>query len=219
MTRRTKGATMAKSVVQPLPVIIEFLLDETGSMDSIKQSAIAGFNDFLREQRNASDTALFTLTKFDSSGLRTPYVDLDVKMVPELTINTFCPGATTNLRDAIVERSNALSHRLSTWTMTPHVLFICLTDGGDNASRFSEEYVRNVLGSRMESGWTYAYLGANQNAIQVGMRMGFPEGNCKTFAVEEVATAMHDVSASTTAYRAARSAAVATYSTSNYFSG
>lgn len=218
-SRPKKGrATVVAQPQQPLPTVIEFLLDETGSMDSVKAPTIGGFNDFLREQRSNPGLALLTLTKFDTTGLKTPFVDIDVKVAPELTWNTFNPGSSTNLHDAIVERSVALAERLSSWQTKPHVLFIVMTDGMDNASRRTADHVRENVIYNMERGWTYAYLGADQNALMIAQRLGFPEGNVKSFASAEMQKTFHDVSKATTAYRSARAMATDTFTSTDYFS-
>jgi hypothetical protein len=219
MARRTSRATAPVAVVHPIPTVIEFLLDETGSMSWVKRQCIGGFNDFLKEQRANPGLALLTLTKFDTTGLKTPYVDIDVRQAPDLTWSTFNPGASTNLRDAIIQRSAALADRISKWTVKPHVLFICMTDGHDNASHFAEDVTRTTITANMGvCGWTYAYLGADQNAINIGTRLGFPEGNCKSFASAEMQQALQHVATATTAYRAARAASAETYSSTDYFS-
>ncbi len=45
---------------------ISIILDRTGSMQSIRDDVIGGFNSFLAEQQEASGTASLTLVQFDS---------------------------------------------------------------------------------------------------------------------------------------------------------
>jgi hypothetical protein len=46
--------------------LVTFVLDETGSMESIKDDTIGGFNSYLESLRDESDGPVeFTLLKFD----------------------------------------------------------------------------------------------------------------------------------------------------------
>src|ERR1700748_77800 len=160
---RRKPVTAPIDVVQHIvPTIIEFLLDETGSMSSCKNETVAGFNDFLAEQQRQAGKCLLSLTKFDTNGQRSPYVDIDVNMIPAMHPDWFLPGASTNLRDTIGVRITSLQDRLRTWTIEPNILFVVMTDGGDNASRqFDEQDITRALGQHMEMNWTFVYLGAD----------------------------------------------------------
>lgn len=184
------------------PTIIEFLLDETGSMSSCAHAVVSGFNDFVSEQRAAGGKCLLTLTKFDTTGIKTPYVDLSVQMVPTMTPAMFTPCASTNLYDTIGERMTALTERLNTWANKPNVLFVVMTDGGDNASSLPETAVRsNIEHMGKEHGWSFVYLGAHEQALAVAARLGFAPGNSKQFKASQMRETMQDLAKATKAYR------------------
>ena len=184
------------------PTIIEFLLDETGSMGSCQHAVVSGFNDFVSEQRAAGGKCLLTLTKFDCSGIKTPYVDLSAQMVPTMTPAMFTPGSSTNLYDTIGERMSALTERLKTWSAKPNVLFVVMTDGGDNASTLPETAVRsNLLHMTEAHGWSFVYLGAHEQALAVANRLGFAPGNSKQFKASEMRETMQNLAKATKAYR------------------
>ncbi len=220
MARRKPAIASPHAVQQIVPTVIEFLLDETGSMASCKQATIAGFNDFLAEQQNQAGQCLFSLTKFDTNGQRTPYVDLDVNMVPSMNPNWFIPGSSTNLRDTIGTRISSLRERLKSWTVKPNVLVVVMTDGGDNASiSYSEDMIRQALAQHMETNWSFVYLGADQAANMIATRLGFPEGNIKSFASSRMRETMQDLSTATTAYRAARAGSSTAQAATRQFFG
>lgn len=184
---------------QNVPTLIEFILDETGSMASCLQGAIAGFNTFLSEQSNQSGECYFTLTKFSTSQKLTVYSDLDIKMVPQINDGTYKPDGGTNLYDVIVERIGNLKQRISTWDITPRVLVVCLTDGEDNSSRLNPNDVKTQINAL--DNWSFVYLGANHNATSIAHKLGFPENNVKTFEVSKISQTMEELSSRTTAYR------------------
>ena len=48
-------------------VYVNFVLDETGSMDIVRDSTISGFNEYIKTlKKDAKGPILFTLTKFNS---------------------------------------------------------------------------------------------------------------------------------------------------------
>lgn len=208
---RRKPARAISTPQKNVPTIIEFLLDETGSMHSCATATVDGFNDFLSEQKSQIGTCLLTLTKFDTRGQRTPYTDIDIQMVPPMIDDWFNPGASTNLRETIAKRLSSLKERLSSWTVQPNVLIVVMTDGDDNASgkEYTKEVVRSALKLHMNEGWTFVYLGADQDT-QAANELGFPEGNIKSFASNTMRETMQGLAKATTAYRAGRTTATAT---------
>ena len=198
----------------PCPTLIEFLLDETGSMSSCKRETISGFASFLDEQKAQDGNCLLTLTKFDTNGLKTPYIDLDVKLAFPLNENTFVPGGGTNLRDTIGRRVRALEERIAHWSLKPNVLVVVLTDGDDNASReYSEAQIRDLIRAHEADGWTFVYLGSTPSALATAKRLGFQEGNSKKFDTSRMHETMTALANATTAYRAGGAKA-----TENFFS-
>lgn len=211
-------ATIASA--EQAPTFLEILIDETSSMGCVKPHTIAAFNSFIEEQRQLGESCQVTMTKFSTYKVTTPYEMIDLAMVPALTPNTFNPSGSTNLFDTIEDRINALSATIG--NIPCNVLFIVLTDGEDNQSRRADvNSIRRRLGERMEAGWTFVYLGAFEQALDMGLQMGFPEGNIKAFSNVEIGSAMAQTSMATTAYRSARSSGAVAASTAsmNYFSG
>lgn len=196
-----------------VPTIIEFLLDETGSMTSHLSQTISGFADFIDDQRDQDGLCLLTLTKFDSTGLKTPYEDLAIGMVPYLTASTFLPGASTNLNDAIIARVHAREARWRDdlhnprWRdyQRPRVLFVCMTDGQDNVSRSKPVEVASLLEARMQEDWTFVFLGAYPQAERAAVELGFLPQNIKCFSGAHIRETMGELSVATKAYRAATS--------------
>ena len=66
-------------------------------------------------------------------------------------------------------------------------LVVILTDGDENASH---EWTHKRLFRRIEKlrqrGWTFVFLGANQDSYAVGGQMAMPEGNVSNFRADEM---------------------------------
>ncbi len=194
---------------QNVPTLIEFILDETGSMSNCEIGAIAGFNTFLSQQSEQNGECYFTLTKFSTAQTITVYSNLDIKMVPQLSQATYIPAGGTNLYDVIVDRIDNLRQRVSTWDITPRVLVVVLTDGEDNSSLLEVHDVKTQI-QKLDN-WSFVYLGANHNATSVAHTLGFPENNVKTFEVSKIKQTMEELSTRTTAYRSGTVSAKAFY--------
>ena len=77
---------------------IAVILDRTGSMETIRDDTIGGFNVFLQEQKSQTGMASLTLVQFDTQD---PYEVIHqwkpVNEVPELTRSSYVPRASTPL--------------------------------------------------------------------------------------------------------------------------
>jgi uncharacterized protein YegL len=159
---------------------IGFVLDRSGSMSSMAVEAIGGINGFLDSQQKLPGDARLTLVLFDHEYL-VMYDGCPLKDVPPLNDHTYVPRGCTALLDAIGRTINTIGERLD---KTPEaerpgkVIIAILTDGLENASQeFSPEQIRLMIEHQREKyAWEFIYLGANQDAIMVGERMGIASG-------------------------------------------
>jgi hypothetical protein len=179
------------------PTFIEVLLDESGSMVSCSTATISGFNAFVREQCEVGGDCYLTLTKFDTAGLRTPYQNLRIESVPELT---FFPNLGTPLWDVVGKRTREVLAR----PRVGRTLIVVITDG-QNTQREGDfataEAVRAVVDQAIESGISYLYFGAGPKAKDYALEMGIPDNAITVFDTREMGNAMKTVSAQTRAFR------------------
>jgi hypothetical protein len=160
-----------------MKTIINFLLDETGSMMSVKQQTIEGFNEYLNSMRK--EKVDFKLTKFNSS--KTEIHDTKpAKDYPELTYETYVPDATTPLYDAIGRSVRSLENDLK--EKKRKVLMVIMTDGLENASQeYNRDAIFKLVSEKEKDGWTFVYLGANQDSWAVAEPLGFNKGNVTNY--------------------------------------
>lgn len=81
---------------------ILFILDRSGSMDSMHQEAIDGFNAFLKDQAELPGQARLTLVLFDHE-YEVAVDAVPVQEVIALDGNTYQPRGSTALLDAIAK--------------------------------------------------------------------------------------------------------------------
>ena len=161
------------------------VIDESGSMDRIREDAIGGFNTFLRNQKDEEGEALFSLTLFDTDYERV-YDGVDLEEVPELDKESYQPGGRTALLDAVGRTVLDVRNRLRKTdpSETPEqVVFVILTDGKENSSQeFIGEQVPDVIAEqRREANWEFVFLAADANAFQVARDYNIAPSNVDQF--------------------------------------
>lgn len=186
---------------------IAVILDRSGSMQSIRDDAIGGFNSFLEAQKAVSGEAKFSLILFDNE-YETPVLRQDLLHVKPLTDKTFVPRGATALYDAIGRTVNAIGADLANMPETERpskVIIAILTDGMENSSReFAKAQISEMVKHQEEKyAWEFIYLGANQDAFDVGGALGMRAENIANFAATGVGTrgAYETANRLTTRYR------------------
>ena len=59
---------------------------------------------------------------------------------------------------------------------------IILTDGAENASQTTKlSDIRKLIDEKQKLGWTFVFLGANQDAIIAGKNLGINQNSCCTY--------------------------------------
>ena len=160
---------------------IAFILDRSGSMQSLTEAAITGFNSFLEDQLDTPGEALLSLVLFDDEYIlhanRAP-----LKEVRKLDTQSYVPRGTTALLDAIGQTIDTIGAKLSS---TPEkdrpgsVTIAIYTDGYENASReYSSTRIREMIKHQTEQyDWQFLFLAANEDAIATAAQYGIDESN------------------------------------------
>ena len=149
-------------------VNIVFLLDETGSMGSILNDTIGGFNSFIRQQKEIKEDVKikFTLILFNTGKIEKRYVDADISAVEELNTQNYIPTDGTPLWDAIGKTINEIANKKD-------VMFVVYTDGEENSSNeYTAEAVKKMIEEQQKSGWQFLYLGVGLDKFDDAMNIG-----------------------------------------------
>ena len=201
---------------------ITFILDRTGSMDQIKSDTIGGFNTFIDEQKKVKGYCTITLAQFDSQD---PYEILNdmapLDAVKKLSTDNFIPRGMTPLRDAIGRGINETGAKLAAMDEKDRpekVIFVILTDGLENDSKEFDhsQILKMITRQKDEFNWDFVYLGANQDAIQVGTSMGIKIGNTLSFGATSKGTT-HAFASASRGMATYRCSSVEMKSKSDYF--
>jgi len=190
---------------------IAFVLDESGSMGDIKSDTIGAFNNFIREQKKVEGLADCTLVKFNTK-IEKVYENRSIQDLPLLDETSYKPTTYTRLYDAIGHTIDQLKSKLKETAeeeKPEKVLFVILTDGKENRSTdFDRTGIFEKISKREKKGWNFIYLGANQDAMAEGGKIGINKFNTVTWSADApgVNTAFMSASNYATKYRMAKSA-------------
>jgi von Willebrand factor type A domain-containing protein len=197
--------TITPNETTVLPVThpeVWFLLDRSGSMQSIASDVVGGFNQFFADQRAQAGHLRVTVVQFDNEAPHEVLIDrADVANVVDLDAHRYKPRGMTPLFDAI----DLLLDRAERAGGSPtDQLVVVFTDGLENAShRASREGVFAHIARLKDAGWTFVFLGANQDSYAAGDGLGVAAGSVSNFRADGqgVQVAFSSVSRGTSEWR------------------
>lgn len=199
-----KDTRLIRTEVEIHSTLVNLILDESGSMDKVRMKTISGLNEYIDTLKNFNGSVLFTLTKFHSDSLGESHVDAvysaeDVKNVKEIMKENYKPDGGTPLYDAVGFTIRKMLKKKFDRKMP--VLCVIMTDGEENTSKeFTFEEVSKLIGECEKKGWTFVYLGANQDAWKVGAQYGVASGNIRGFNVAQINQTYDQLAGQTVAY-------------------
>lgn len=155
------------------------ILDESGSMSSIREQALSGANETLQtirmaQQENPDDHQMISFVTFDT-GARRPFVRAlieceRIEAVSDISPAQYQPYGGTPLYDAMGLSITALKDLVKEGD---HVLVTVITDGFENSSNiYTAEMIKELVESLTNQGWVFTYIGANQDSKQTASGLG-----------------------------------------------
>ena len=161
------------------------IVDCSASMISIGKEVKDGFNTFVKEQRSLPGKCLATVVKFNDK-VEVVQHGADIQKLPEADTNTFKPAGTTALHDAICITIKRVKCKIDSLACKPsRVIVMVLTDGQENSSvKYSNKDVIQRIRQCEELSWTFTFIGANQDAIATGTRIGFRADSCLSYTAD-----------------------------------
>lgn len=144
------------------------ILDESGSMESIKSSIISGFNELVQTIRGAEkqfpeQEHFISFVSFNSMGTKLLHFIDPAGKLNQINDKNYNPNALTPLYDAMGFAINKLKQYLKGQT-DYNVLVTVLTDGAENDSReFSGKDIKNLIDELKQNRWTFTYIGTDHD--------------------------------------------------------
>ena len=153
------------------------ILDESGSMSSIYEETLSAVNETISgirkiQQDHPEQHHHVSIITFEGNGIKGVKTRRDrvaIETVDDFTTDDYHPGGCTPLYDAMGSAITYLDRNISSNDV---VMATIITDGYENASRkYSWMDIRELVSRQREKGWTFAYIGANQDAVAVARDM------------------------------------------------
>ena len=149
------------------------ILDESGSMSSIYMETIQSMNEVLNGIRKNQEehpdqhhyVSIITFEGDGIKGVKTRRDRVPIGVIQDFTTKDYRPGGCTPLYDAMGKTLNELEGLI---LEDDRVFATVITDGYENSSReFSGRTIKEMVSRFREKGWILAYIGANQDAVEV----------------------------------------------------
>lgn len=180
--------------------IYHLILDRSGSMIDCLENTINGFNEQIHRIRRIKaefpdDEMTVGLTIFNEEVI-IKYLASDPHDVSLLDSLSYKPGGSTALLDAIgftVKRIESELERSNNIQDTS-VIVVVITDGHENASKvFSMAEIKLMI-ARLEqtTKWTFAFVGATFDAVEVAKEMSIKSKNSYSFNKNEMDSVVWD---------------------------
>ena len=164
---------------------VAIVLDKSGSMSSIRDEAIKGFNDQIKILQESPDNVdvRVTLITFESQVDLPVFEGIPVDKVEKLDRSNYVPGGGTAMLDGVGYAIDLLGQDEANQYEGSSFLVIVISDGYENSSKsFDWEVVSSLVCGRQGKGnWTFTYLGADQDLSEVTDKMGLHKGNVQVF--------------------------------------
>ena len=151
---------------------IVIVLDESGSMDSIKDIMRKSINDLITEQKQVEGRqATFTLVKFNDKVHRV-VENIHLDDVRNIKTTEYNPQGPTALYDAIGDTINWFRNEQD-------VLMVIVTDGAENSSKVYKKHdiSKMIKDKETKNNWTYVYLSCDLNTFDQGNNIGLNMSN------------------------------------------
>ena len=144
------------------------ILDESGSMSSIKNTIINGFNEVVQTVKGVAlqypeQEHLITLVTFNALAVKTLLSNEEVNKLSLIDESKYNPDSMTPLFDAMGDSISKLRRVVNT-SGDYNVLVTILTDGEENASKeYSGVAIKKMIEELKMQNWTFTYIGANHD--------------------------------------------------------
>lgn len=162
------------------------IADRSGSMRTVQEETMQGFNAFLAEQQKSKiGQCLLTYCQF-SHEYEIVHEALPIEEMRPLDYETFRPMGSTALFDAICHTIDVVGARLA---QTPEerrpgsVVVVIMTDGLENSSKkFTMQEVKDRITHQADVyKWAFIFLGQNIDAFAAGAQIGLSNANDRMF--------------------------------------
>ena len=152
------------------------ILDESGSMESIKPSIINGFNELVQsikgiQEQFPEQEHFISIVSFNGFGNKIMHFMDEVSKLNTIDSSNYKPDAITPLYDAMGFSFTKIKQLLELKT-NYNVLVTILTDGEENASKeYSGIAIKTMIEELSEGNWTFTYIGTDHDVEKMAANL------------------------------------------------
>lgn len=148
------------------------VLDESGSMSSIRSEVIDGMNTYFKKLKESKMDYKISLYKFGGSRFTEVFKNKSIDNIRKLVYEDYCPNGGTPLYDAV-------GKVIDIHKKVQEPIVVIYTDGEENSSK---EYKYDDISSKItdfskKTLWEFVYMGADQDAWKNASSLGFSRGS------------------------------------------
>lgn len=170
-------------MVKAVKTHVYAILDRSGSMATLEDDTIGGYNSFI--DKLDGDGITVTLVLFDDK-YEVPYKEVSLKAVVPLSREIYYVRGGTALLDAVGKTINENKQYVKE---NEKAIVLIITDGYENSSKeYKGTQIHKMIRELEKKNWAFTYLGANQDAWAVARDWGFQQGNVATYNATERGT-------------------------------
>jgi uncharacterized protein YegL len=181
--------------------LYNFIIDRSGSMAGMEEMAVCGFNENLRTIKDLkkefpNQEFLCSLTIFDNE-IESVINFKSIEEINPITVGQYSPRGMTALLDAIGKTIHDVNSEFQKQIETNEitVVFIVITDGYENASRFFSynDIAKKIKSLEETEKWTFTFLGADFDAIETSRMLNIKSENVMNFDKSNYSGAIDEI--------------------------
>ena len=159
------------------------IIDKSGSMHSLTEDVIGGFNSLIEEQKKEGETIVTTI--FFNDSIKFIHERTDIKEIKPLDKRSYCASGCTALLDAIGDGIAFIKTKHSSTKeedLPKHTIFSIMTDGLENASReYTYKKIKGMIELQKKCGWDFIFQAANIDTEYEAERLGIDRDMAMSF--------------------------------------
>lgn len=171
-------------VVSPSVMLVDFLIDGSGSMDSYERAmreCLEHYREAIVNSKQA-DEMMVSKTVFESR------IETGGYVAPEDFNTDYTAGGCTRLYDAIIDRRQRMldyMEQLKNNGTNTRACMVILSDGADNDSQYRANDARKAIQDLISKEITVAFIAFGQEAFGIADSIGVKKNNVKEVSNDE----------------------------------
>lgn len=161
---------------------VAIILDKSGSMMSVKEQTITGFNEQVQQfKANAKEQDIFVSLISFNGNVYEHLWEQNANDLQEITTNDYEPNGSTAMLDAV---GHTIAKYQENEDKEAAYLIIILSDGETNQDRkYNKSQIKEMITSCQNTKrWTFSYIGCSENYLdEVHSFTNIPKSNMSFF--------------------------------------